>query len=682
MTDLGVGVSADGLTEDERRAQVWRDLRLVVIDTETTGSGRAIRAVSLAAITVRDQAITGNWGMLINPGVPISKSSTNVHGITDNLVANELAFDEVQSQLLAMLTSQRGDRVVFVAHNAAFDLGVLRAELDRHPDADGVLQELPDLPVLDTWADELHTLAGIRPKRRNLATVAETLGVTLTDAHNATSDAIATAQVAIRLLNRAVAAGHSTFDDIHAAIGGKTTRSHPTTTSIRRDKRQGTLSEAHAASHLRVLPANPDENDWNQWKADITACAASACARLTDRLQMTNYNSEHDRRLRSLTKQLAEPDEDGRVRSAVLNTIAYALAGNLARPITGTTDAIRREQARTSLARWSALLDVAQPCGSEARCPGCAAEDECGRDIWWRPLVPALRGTFPKVPSVPAAADRNKTKVEETKNAYKTALQTVDRWFRPDLKSSAITTSATTHALAARYAVCTIVEWHLAAGRLTAADEVAARAVAYGYLDPRVVNHHLTHLTSARRAGDISTALRICARALNERAGSTDLGWLLLTARQAHLSGIQERRNQPPSGKVDEDGNPIPKRRHHPAAPRRTRSLRFARDPDQNRPTVPGNWVRINEAARQLNTTTLRVAQLAEAGALHTQSVNGLTWFDADELEQHRATLAMPTPAATTKNAARRALPKQTYRRKPAQPKKPRVPRDPGAAKP
>ncbi|MFF5213617.1 hypothetical protein ACFY2X_47225, partial [Streptosporangium sp. NPDC000396] len=30
-----------------------------------------------------------------------------------------------------------------------------------------------------------------------------------------------------------------------------------------------------------------------------------------------------------------------------------------------------------------------------------------------------------------------------------------------------------------------------------------------------------------------------------------------------------------PSGKFDEDGNPIPARRHHPTKPRRTRPMRF-----------------------------------------------------------------------------------------------------------
>jgi hypothetical protein len=32
-----------------------------------------------------------------------------------------------------------------------------------------------------------------------------------------------------------------------------------------------------------------------------------------------------------------------------------------------------------------------------------------------------------------------------------------------------------------------------------------------------------------------------------------------------------------PAGLVDDNGQPIPKRRHHPTNPRRTRPLRFAR---------------------------------------------------------------------------------------------------------
>jgi hypothetical protein len=144
--------------------------------------------------------------------------------------------------------------------------------------------------------------------------------------------------------------------------------------------------------------------------------------------------------------------------------------------------------------------------------------------------VPALRGRFPQVPAVPDPRVRS-AKAQQTRQTHRAALGLADAWFRPDRgRAAALVTVAGTHQAAVNYALWSIVEWHLAAGRLTEADALAARAVTYGYFDPRTVNHHLTHLTEARRAGDIATALQLCSVALAIRHGSTDVGWHLVTS--------------------------------------------------------------------------------------------------------------------------------------------------------
>ena len=668
------------LTEEERRHQVWNSLRLVVIDTETTGSKANVCIVSLAAITIKHAVPTGSWATFINPGVPISKASTHIHGITDDHVRSEPAFDDVADQLINTLTPATDDEtVVFVAHKAGYDLGAIKAELDRRPDADGVLRELPDIPVLDTLADEFHALAGIRPKGRSLPAIAEHLGVALTGHHNALSDALACAQVAVNLIGRAIANGHGSFDSIHAAAGGKTTQTHPTSTAIRPTKTTASLSEAHAASHTRTLPANPSEAAWAQWKDDVIRCVLTACPRLTDRLHAAPFTSDTNSRLLALARPLALPDEHGSVRSPVLNTIGHALADNIGRAITPGTEAEQRAQARDLLTRWHKVLSPANPCDDNGLCPGCAKDAECGRDTWWRPLVPALRGQLPstKAPPTTGSGRPATAKAEQARAGYRTALASVDRWFRPDRTNQVgvLVTGARIHQPSANYAVWTIVEWHLAAGRINEADRLAARAVTHGFYDPRTVNHHLTHLTAARRAGDIKTALHICHTALATRDDSTDVGWLLISAREAHLAGIQERLNVTYTGQVDADGNPIPKRRHQPENPTRTWPLRFARDPNRNMPSTPGNWVRINEAARLLNLTTYDVSKKAQAGELTAEVVNGLAWFDADELLAFQKVASQPPPPPPRlRKAERRPLRKQERRRPPGSTKKPPTP--------
>jgi hypothetical protein len=58
-------------------------------------------------------------------------------------------------------------------------------------------------------------------------------------------------------------------------------------------------------------------------------------------------------------------------------------------------------------------------------------------------------------------------------------------------------------------------------------------------------------------------------------ARSTSGRWLA-SAKRAQLLGRLEGRRLRPSGELDEDGNPVPVRRHHPEEPRRARPRRFA----------------------------------------------------------------------------------------------------------
>jgi hypothetical protein len=67
----------------------------------------------------------------------------------------------------------------------------------------------------------------------------------------------------------------------------------------------------------------------------------------------------------------------------------------------------------------------------------------------------------------------------------------------------------------------------------------------------------------------------VCDKALASRAGSTHEGWTRLLSRRNQLQGRVERANVRYADILDEDGNPVPLRRHHPEWPRRTRPTRF-----------------------------------------------------------------------------------------------------------
>lgn len=79
-----------------------------------------------------------------------------------------------------------------------------------------------------------------------------------------------------------------------------------------------------------------------------------------------------------------------------------------------------------------------------------------------------------------------------------------------------------------------------------------------------------------------------------------------------------------------------------------------------------GNWVRINDAARHLRTTTLRITKLAEAGALTANTVSGVAWFDLAELDAHREASQTAEQRVPLRKTAARKLPKQTRRPPPS----------------
>src|SRR4051795_13236316 len=113
-------------------------------------------------------------------------------------------------------------------------------------------------------------------------------------------------------------------------------------------------------------------------------------------------------------------------------------------------------------------------------------------------------------------------------------------------------------------------ERHRAGGQEAAAQTFAHLAWKAGCREPRLAAY--ANLLAA--PGD-ETALRraadVCDEALLSRDGSTFDGWTELGAKRVQLLGRLERRRLRPSGELDEDGNPVPVRRHHPETPRRTR---------------------------------------------------------------------------------------------------------------
>lgn len=191
-------------------------LPYVVVDVETTG-GQAWgsdRVTEVAAVRVEGARTELVFHSLIDPRRPIPWQITRLTGIDDAMVRGAPTFADVAGELAAHLVGH-----VFVAHNARFDFGFLDAEFSRvAPTPLGALVTAQ----LCTVRLARRLLAHL--PRRNLDAVSAHYGVSITDRHRASGDALATAAVLRGLLRDASLRGVHTWGELDALLARGTAR--------------------------------------------------------------------------------------------------------------------------------------------------------------------------------------------------------------------------------------------------------------------------------------------------------------------------------------------------------------------------------------------------------------------------------------------------------------------------
>ena len=180
----------------------WHTGRLAAFDIETTGVDPEVDRIVTAAVSVVGGDLPAeDHSWLVNPGIDISAGAAAVHGITNERARTEGQSPDVAiGEITAVLADQLLQSVPVVAFNARFDLTILDREarrnelrplLDRVGGLDGML--VVDPYVIDKHVDQF------RRGSRILEAACEHYGVSLTGAHSANADALATAQLAFAL---------------------------------------------------------------------------------------------------------------------------------------------------------------------------------------------------------------------------------------------------------------------------------------------------------------------------------------------------------------------------------------------------------------------------------------------------------------------------------------------------
>ncbi len=152
------------------------DQGYVCVDLETTG-GNALhsRIIEVGLVAVAPDGRTETFSSLVNPGCRIPSHIESLTGITNEAVVDAPRFEQIANEVMAWLQGR-----LFVAHNARFDYGFLRAEFRRV----GLRLQVP---VLCTVKLSRRLFPG--EHRHNLDAVIARHGLTCTARHRALGDA-------------------------------------------------------------------------------------------------------------------------------------------------------------------------------------------------------------------------------------------------------------------------------------------------------------------------------------------------------------------------------------------------------------------------------------------------------------------------------------------------------------
>ena len=227
--------------------------RQLVLDTETTGlePSQGHRIIEIGVVEMIDRRLTGNnFHIYLQPDREIDAGAIEVHGITNEFLADKPRFEDIAEELADYL---RGAEVII--HNAPFDVGFIDAEFQRMEN--GLTMESL-CEVIDTlvMAREMH------PGQRNsLDALCGRYDVNNNHRtkHGALLDSEILADVYLAMTGGQKSLGWEADDDKEGDSNTK---------GIRRVNREG-LS-------LRVLMANADELAAHEERLDAMASSGTS----------------------------------------------------------------------------------------------------------------------------------------------------------------------------------------------------------------------------------------------------------------------------------------------------------------------------------------------------------------------------------------------------------------------
>ena len=232
-------------------------MRQIVLDTETTGleTSQDHRIIEIGCVEMVNRKLTGrHYHQYINPQRTVDEGAMEVHGITDQFLADKPLFESIATDFLEFV-----DGADLIIHNAPFDLGFINHEIAKLPNKVAVIEK--SCKIIDTLALARQKHPG---QKNNLDALCKRYGVdnSQRDLHGALLDAEILADVYLLMTGGQV---NLNINDQSAADTGELNQA----STIRR------LVKDRPA--LRVIEANEHEISRHQAKLDAITASSGKC---------------------------------------------------------------------------------------------------------------------------------------------------------------------------------------------------------------------------------------------------------------------------------------------------------------------------------------------------------------------------------------------------------------------
>lgn len=165
-----------------------QEKRIIAVDVETP-NGRDAAICQIGIVVAEYGEITKTESYLVDPEVPFDPVNISIHGITPADVIGAPSFAALWPKIAGYFTGS-----VIVAHNAAFDLGMIAGTLTRY----GI--PVPEITYCCTVQMARRRFARETYGSYRLDTLCAAFDIPLTDHHDALCDALACYRLCRELL--------------------------------------------------------------------------------------------------------------------------------------------------------------------------------------------------------------------------------------------------------------------------------------------------------------------------------------------------------------------------------------------------------------------------------------------------------------------------------------------------